>query len=127
MSTEHPPLDGHVTFLYTDDLARAARFYGDILGLEMVLDQGTCHIWRVSSTGFVGVCQREEAARPDGVIVTLVTDEVDAWAEHLRAKGVTLEKEPSYNSDYDIYHLFVRDPDGYMVEIQTFRDPEWPL
>ena len=37
-----------------------------------------------------------------------------------------MEKPPTYNPTYHIYHLFVRDPDGYLVEIQTFLDPAWP-
>ncbi|CAK0856243.1 unnamed protein product [Prorocentrum cordatum] len=40
--------------------------------------------------------------------------------------GVPLEKEPTLNPRYNIYHLFIRDPDGHLVEIQQFRDPMWP-
>ena len=75
-----PELDQQVTFLYTRDLAKTAVFYEGILALPLVLDQGSCRIYRVSGDGFLGFCQREEAPEePQGVIVTLVTDEVDAW------------------------------------------------
>ena len=26
----------------------------------------------------------------------------------------------------DIYHFFLRDPDGYLIEVQRFLDPAWP-
>ena len=40
--------------------------------------------------------------------------------------GVSCEKEPTYNPTYDIDHAFYRDPDGYLVEVQRFRQAEWP-
>ena len=121
MADSPPPIAQHITFLYTDDLEASARFYEGALGLELALDQGTCKIWRVCPGSFLGMCTRQEAARPDGVIFTLVTPEVDAWAARLRARGVEIEEGPAYNPDYDIYHLFVRDPGGYLVEIQRFE------
>jgi hypothetical protein len=26
----------------------------------------------------------------------------------------------------NIYHCFLRDPNGYLIEIQRFLDPAWP-
>jgi len=121
-----PPFDQQVTFLYTNDLAAAARFYEDILQLPLVLDQGSCRVYRVSRDAFLGLCARPEPATPDSVIITLVSNQVDAWHEHLLAQGVTIEKAPTLNQAYNIYHLFARDPNGYLIEIQTFLDPSWP-
>ena len=28
-------------------------------------------------------------------------------------------------ADLNIYHMLVRDPAGYLVELQTFLDPRW--
>ena len=39
--------DQQVTFLYVKDLERSERFYGEILGLELVLNQGLARIYRV--------------------------------------------------------------------------------
>ena len=92
----HPPIDQQVTFLYTRDLEATARFYEGLIGLPLALDQGSCRIYRVAGRAYVGFCQREEAPeRPQGVILTLVTGEVDRRYETLRAKGVTFEKTPS--------------------------------
>jgi len=120
--------DQQVTFLYTQDLERSAAFYGQTLGLTMVLDQGGCRIFRSSANAFVGVCQSREAgpANPDGVIVTFVTEDVDGWYDKLTARGVTFDAPPRENTDYNIYHCFLRDPDGYKIEIQRFQDPSWP-
>jgi len=121
------PFDQQVTFLYTRDLAATARFYAEKLGLELVLDQSTCRIYRVSAAGFLGFCQRAEAPeRSEGIIVTLVTADVDGWYARLVAGGVVFEKAPAFNPTYNIYHCFLRDPNGYLLEIQSFLDPAWP-
>ena len=60
------------------------------------------------------------------VILTLVSQEVDAWYEYLAAKGAEVTQRPVLNERYNIYHFFVRDPDGYLVEVQRFLDPAWP-
>ncbi|MBN2472484.1 MAG: VOC family protein [Anaerolineae bacterium] len=113
-----------VTFLYTPDLALTARFYEDVIGLELVRDQGDCRIYRVSGGGYLGFCQRADAPRqPGGVILTLVTDAVDDWYAALVARGVIFEKPPAANPKYAIYHCFLRDPNGYLIEIQRFDDP----
>ena len=115
-----------VTFLYTDDLEESAGFYEHTLGLELVLDQGTCRIYRTSPGAFLGMCRRADAAQPNGVIFTLVTEDVDGAYQALSDAGVEFEKPPTYNAEYDIYHCFLRDPNGYLIEVQRFEDPAWP-
>jgi catechol 2,3-dioxygenase-like lactoylglutathione lyase family enzyme len=124
---ERPAFDQQVTFLYTRDLAASAAFYEDVLGLPLALDQGACRIYRTGPGAFLGLCHRADAPdSPAGVIITLVSDEVDAWYAYLAARGVTFTKPPTYNAHYNIYHCFLRDPNGYVLEIQTFHDPAWP-
>jgi hypothetical protein len=48
---------------------------------------------------------------------------VDEWWRRLRAHGVEFVKEPADNPPYRIYNAFVRDPNGYLVEIQRFWEP----
>ena len=122
----HPPIDQQITFLYTRDLEATARFYEDILGLPLALDQGDCRIYRVSQGGYVGFCRRAAAPEaPSGVILTLVTPDVDGWYRRLVDLGIAFEKPPALNPKYDIYHCFLRDPNGYLIEIQRFLDPAW--
>ena len=47
-----------VSFYSTNDLTRTRLFWTRVVGLEEVLDQGSCAIFRVSSNGFIGFCQR---------------------------------------------------------------------
>lgn len=123
----HPPIEQQITFLYTHNLTASARFYEDKLGLELWLDQGTCRIYRVTGEGYVGLCQAERSSalatdKQSSVIFTLVTQQVDEWYEYLKERGVEFEKPPEKNEFYNIYHCFLRDPDGYLIEIQRFFD-----
>ena len=124
----HPPIDSQITFLYTPDLAQTARFYEDIIGLELKLDQGTCRIYQVTQDGYVGFCQQAAAISPAEsnartVILTIVTTHVDQWYQFLKDKDVRPEHAPAINPDYDIYHFFLRDPNGFLLEFQQFLHP----
>ncbi|MBN1423847.1 VOC family protein [Candidatus Fermentibacteria bacterium] len=118
------PFDSFITFGATTDLAATSAFYGEVLGLPLVLDQGRCRIWRAARAGYVGFCLRDSVST-QGVILTLVSDDVDGWHRRLVDHGVPIEKAPALNPEYGIYHLFCRDPNGYLVEIQRFEDPNW--
>jgi catechol 2,3-dioxygenase-like lactoylglutathione lyase family enzyme len=126
--------DQQVTFLYVKNLEISARFYGEVLGLELVLNQELARIYRVGSgNAFLGICLSsavQQAPPPDraplGVIVTFVTNDVDGAYSALRAKGVAFEKPPTINTTFNIYNCFFRDPDGYLLEIQKFLSPDWP-
>jgi catechol 2,3-dioxygenase-like lactoylglutathione lyase family enzyme len=117
--------DAQITFCYTKNLAATAAFYEDVMGLPLALDQGTCRIYRVARDAYLGFCERSDGARPTGIILTLVTDDVDGWHQRLIAKGVPCEKAPVWNPTYKIYQAFFRDPNGFLIEIQRFEDPRW--
>jgi catechol 2,3-dioxygenase-like lactoylglutathione lyase family enzyme len=115
-----------VTFLLVADLEASSRFYRHSIGLELVLDQGDCRIFRTSPTAFLGICERADRGDPNTLLVTLVTDDVDGSHRDLVAAGVLCEKQPQLNEKYNVYHAFYRDPDGYLIEVQRFLDPDWP-
>ncbi|MFZ1400558.1 MAG: VOC family protein, partial [Candidatus Promineifilaceae bacterium] len=52
-----PLIEQQVTFLHARDLAETAVFYEKTLGLKLVLDQGSCRIYRSSGDAFLGFCQ----------------------------------------------------------------------
>ena len=118
-------IDSHIVFLATSDLTRTAQFYEETLGLSLALDQGKCRIYRVAREAYIGFCEQEDPPSVEGVIITIVTQQVDEYCDLLRTRGVVFEKEPTTNPHYKIYHCFLKDPNGYLVEIQRFDDPRW--
>jgi hypothetical protein len=79
----------------------------------------------VAGEGYIGFCEQKDLPSVEGVIITIVTKVVDEYCDLLRKRGVVFEKEPVFNADYKIYHCFLRDPNGYQVEIQRFENPRW--
>ena len=120
-------VNAQITFLFVSDLRRSAAFYEDIMGMSLVKDQGSCRIYRLAgSEAYLGICEREQAeANGDTLIFTLVTSEVDAWYQRITSRGWACDNPPGTNQRYKIYHFFLRDPDGYKLEIQRFLDDDW--
>ena len=113
-----------ITFLDTNDLQKTADFYKNVLGLEQVLDQGACRIFRICGDAYLGFCEGPvQPEHAEQVVLTLVTDDVDGWASHLREKGVFPDTPPQLNEKYKIYHFYVSDPNGFKLEIQKFLHP----
>ena len=116
-------LESFIGFYPCRDLERTTEFYG-ALGLAVARDQGTCVIFRVATSGFLGFCQHNEVLpEHSGLILTLVLDDVDGAYKTLTALGVPTEAPPKLNEHFGIYHFFARDPDGYRLELQRFSDP----
>lgn len=123
---QRPSIDQQITFLYTHSIEKTAAFYETIMQFPLVIDQGLCRVYAVAGDAYVGFCERESAPdQPQGILFTLVTDEVDAWYAHLTAHDVPTDGQPRLNPEYGIYHFFADDPNGYKIEVQKFNDANW--
>jgi len=123
-----PVIDQSIVFTYTNDLVSASAFFADTMELDFVVDQGACHIYRLTETSFLGVC--DLPGRPTNeaaVTITIVSSDVDGWYEFLTAKGLEYVKEPSHSPEFGVYSSLFMSPHGYRVEIQTFDDADWYL
>jgi catechol 2,3-dioxygenase-like lactoylglutathione lyase family enzyme len=126
VSLPRPPISDSVVFTYTDDLAASSCFFREVLELDFVVDQGLCHIFRLSPTSYIGVCAIPGRPRsPVGVTLTIVTPDVDGWHAFLTAKGLVYDTAPRYSERFNVYSSLFIDPNGYRIEIQSFRDPHW--
>lgn len=124
MTTGTKPRSG-ITFLKTKDLDRTSHFYTAQMGFEQVLDQGTCRIYQICKNCYLGFCLTEGETGSDEVIYTVEIEDVDGYHEKLLRAGVEIVTSPRLNERYKIYQMFVRDPNGYLIEIQRFLDPHW--
>lgn len=107
-----------LVFLFVEDLERSSTFYRT-LGLDLIIDQGECQILGDGGRMMVGLCGGR-TPEPGGIIVTLVTERVEELCAGLADAGLVFEKGPTSNHRFGITHAFLRDPDGYLVEIQRF-------
>ena len=118
------PFDQQITFLQAQNLDITRKFYTDLLNLPLVRDQEACLIFGVAENAYLGFCRHIEPIPPGRrVILTLVTDDVDGWYQRLKSRGADLVSQPKANAKFEIYHFFLKDPDGYWIEIQRFDQP----
>jgi len=119
-----PEFDKQITFLHAENMVENKKFYSEILGLELIRDQGSCLIFQVTNSAYLGFCEHIEPIAPGRkIILTLVTNDVDSLYMDLVGKNVEIVEPPKANPKFQIYHFFIKDPDGYWVEIQRFDNP----
>lgn len=120
-----PPINALLAFLPVRDLERTHAFYHGALGLPFTYEAGGCRIYRVTEGGFVGFCERERAETAARVVVTIVSDDVDAWHRRFTERGIETDGSPRDHDGDGIRDLFARDPDGWLVEVQRLHDTDW--
>ena len=114
-----------ITFLKTKDLDKTTQFYTQTLGFNLVLDQAYCRIFRVCPHSHLGFCMTEASTGSPEVIITLEIEDVDGYYQRLKSLGVDIEVSPRLNEKFNIYQMFLRDPNGYLIEVQRLLDPLW--
>lgn len=110
-----------IIFLGTNNLHRTHEFMVNTLNLKLYKDQGLCRIYHLTDNSKIGFCEHMAVTHEEkSPIITLIVNDVDEYYEKLMKKGVVIEKKPQINKYFKIYHFFVKDPNGYFIEIQKF-------
>lgn len=112
-----------ITFLYYKDLAAAMRFYEDVLGFSVAIDQGWCKIYGISSDGYVGLVDESRGSHKANPIkpvqICLRVPDVDAWHAYLKERDVEGLTSPRSIDELKIRVFVFYDPEGYQIEIQS--------
>ena len=125
-----PSIDSQTVMFYYKNIEAAADFYGTSLGLPVSLDSEWVKIFQVSETSSVGVVTEGEGAyhkaqTSNAVMLSIVTGEVDAWYDQLKADENIIFIKDIYNSDsVPIRAFLVEDPGGYTVEFYQWLSNE---
>jgi hypothetical protein len=122
-------IQGTVLWLYYHDLAVIEAFYGEALGVGIVVDQGWAKVYPASRTGFLGFVDGQrglhQATEEKGVTVSFFTEELEPWFEHLQEVEGFEFRTPEMAAEGDFVHTFVGyDPEGYFLEWDRFLDVE---
>jgi catechol 2,3-dioxygenase-like lactoylglutathione lyase family enzyme len=119
-----------VTWLYYKDLVGMQRFYEDVLGLEMIVDQGWTKIYQVSSSGFIGLVDEKRGmhsfTEQKGVTVSFIIDEIEDWFAYVQKhQPFELRSKKLGKESDNKYAAFVGyDPEGYFMEFDKFYQHE---
>ena len=120
-------VQSQITFLYYRDLEPISRFYKEIMGFELVEDQGWAKIYRVSGNAFLGIVDEErgfhKAQEKSAVLITLAVADVFWWYDYLKGKGIKLLTDIRESEEIQVRCFFAEDPGGYAIEIEEFLRP----
>ena len=106
-----------VANIATEDVANAKRFYGDILGLDVLMDHG----WLVTygsaakMTVQVGVATEGGSGTPVPDL-SIEVDDVEEALVRIRKAKIKIEYGPA-DEPWNVRRFFVRDPFGKLVNI----------
>jgi catechol 2,3-dioxygenase-like lactoylglutathione lyase family enzyme len=101
----------------TQDVARARLFYQDVLGLDLLMDQGWIQTFGSETAMSVQVSVASEGGSgtpvPD---LSIEVDDVDAAFGRMKAAGFQIEYGPA-NEPWGVRRFYVRDPFGKLVNV----------
>ena len=107
----------------TSEPGAAQRFYRDILGLELLMDQGFITTYGSSERMAAQISFVSEggsgAAIPD---LSIEVDDMDQALRRMRDAGIAIEYGPTVEP-WGVKRFFVRDPFGKLVNILEHAAP----
>lgn len=114
------------TVLYADDLDAARRFYGTVMGLDVLQSsdlfitlrcgEGVLLVFDADKSGKPGRSVPAHGARGEGHIAFGVPEaDLDRWRDHLVAHGVEIEDEVEWKVGG--VSIYFRDPAGNSIEL----------
>lgn len=115
-----------VVWFYYKDMEGIQRFYEDVMGFDMIVDQGWTKIYQVGPTGYFGLVDEtrgmHRATDQKGVTMSFLTDNIDEWFEYL-SNHDAVEMRHDAVVEEEPYRAFVAyDPEGYYLEWDVFND-----
>ena len=124
-------IEGQITFTYYNDLEAAARFYGDLMGFELVIDVEFAKVYKVYDSTHVGIVDGNlgsiKATDDKPVMISFIVDDIESWHGYLKDKGVDVFQPPKEAAYLKMKTMLFRDTEGYVLEILEFLKKPYGL
>lgn len=124
-----PPISGVITIFYYADLAAAARWYAEVIGLEPLMHLDGVEIFRIEGNAHLALVaegkgsQRFIAGRQKSALLSIHTSDLEGWHARLFALGVEgTGMGAQIGADGTTIEFKVYDPGGYTVEFFEWID-----
>lgn len=120
VETMPPDIIATNAFYYYADVDAAWVFYRDTLGLETVADYGFAKILRLADSSYLTLVQADSGMHsteePKTVTLNLVTDQLEAWYEHLQSAQVQMRVDYALQDEQQPGSFVAVDPEGYFLK-----------
>ena len=111
--------------LAVSDVAKAKRFYGEVLGLQLLFDAGAnLSFYAAGDVRIMLTTPQGSGEAAKNSILYFKTLSVDATYAAVVGRGATAERPPQLTAkmpDHELWMAFVRDPDGNLVGLMEER------
>ncbi|WP_195575547.1 glyoxalase superfamily protein [Paenibacillus sp. 1001270B_150601_E10] len=106
-----------VTNIYADDPSKASYFYGDILGLDVLMDHGWIKTYgSLEESNYQLSFASHGGSNTPTPDVSIEVDDVDAAYEEMKRAGYQIEYELT-EEPWGVRRFYVRDPFGKLINI----------
>lgn len=121
------------TALYVDDLARAGRFYEDVLGVAALTTDARLRAYDIGGKSVLLLFRRGETlatvrlpggtipphdgAGPVHLAFAVSADDLPSWQARLADRGIPIEGRTAWPRGGQ--SIYFRDPDGHLLELAT--------
>jgi catechol 2,3-dioxygenase-like lactoylglutathione lyase family enzyme len=104
-------------FVHVRSLAETRRFYVDLLGLDLLMEDPR-YLRIGNADGWHMGMEEAEPTGADGVELVIRVDNVDEAYRRLTAAGVAFDSVPK-DMEWGARHAWLRDPSGYRLSIYS--------
>ncbi len=115
-----------MVWFYYKDMPAIQAFYEDVMGFDLIVDQGWTKIYRISPSGYMGLVDEQRGmhnfTEKKAVTMSFWTDRIDDWYAYVSTND-SFEMRSEKVEATDRYRAFVAyDPEGYYLEWNVFTE-----
>jgi catechol 2,3-dioxygenase-like lactoylglutathione lyase family enzyme len=114
-----------VLWFYYKEMEGIQRFYEDVLGMDLIVDQGWAKIYPVGPTGYLGLVDEQRGmhhyTEQKAVTMSFFTANIDGWYDYLSSSGEIEMRSQKVESEVEYRAFVAYDPEGYYLEWDVFN------
>jgi catechol 2,3-dioxygenase-like lactoylglutathione lyase family enzyme len=114
-----------VVWFYYKDMQQIQQFYEDVIGLDLIVDQGWTKIYQIGPSGYFGLV---DAARgmhsfteKKAVTLSFITTNIDEWYKYLDSHDGAQLRSKRVEVDENHRAFVAYDPEGHYLEWNAFN------
>jgi catechol 2,3-dioxygenase-like lactoylglutathione lyase family enzyme len=115
-----------IVWFYYKDMPQIQRFYEDVIGFDLVVDQGFVKIYRIGPSGYFGLVDEARGfhkfTEKKGVTLSFITAKIDDWYEYLTTQTSVQLRSKKVEAAKNHRAFVAYDPGGYYLEWNAYNE-----
>jgi len=121
-------IQANIVWLYYRDLEEAQRFYEDVFGFGLQVDQGFAKVYTCSPTAYVGLVDEAQGlhrfTEKKAVTLSFISEHIDEWYSLLLSKELKMRDDLADSERIPVRAFVSFDIAGYFLEFDRFLPHE---